>query len=275
MGIFGGTVVQYFQSMNTKRILVVDDDSIIRSVLVEILGMHQYDTLECDTARCALRVAMQEMPDVVVLDVHMPDSDGLMFLQQLRAHETTRTIPVIILTADVSESMLYRGFEHGTNDFLTKPFRSRELLLRIEALIRARDNMLHAFSTRLKPQPYLSQDEQFISDLNTVIESVLKAGISGDVTTQFAARRLGISPATLQRRIRRLFGTSFGQWLLETRLDRARGMLVRGATPMSRIAQATGFTNPSYFSYVFKRRYGIPPRLYREQYRSANRSLEG
>jgi DNA-binding response OmpR family regulator len=261
--------------MNTKRILVVDDDPIIRSVLVEILGMHQYQTLECDTARCALRVAMQEFPDVVVLDVHMPDSDGLMFLQQLRAHETTRTIPVIILTADVSESMLYRGFEHGTNDFLTKPFRSRELLLRIEALIRARDNMMHALSTRLKPQSYVSQDEQFISDLNEVIESVLKAGISGEVTTQFAARRLGISPATLQRRIRRLFGTSFGQWLLETRLDRARGMLVRGSTPMSRIAQATGFTNPSYFSYVFKRRYGIPPRLYREQYRSVNRSVEG
>lgn len=268
-------VVQYFQRMNTKRILVVDDDPIIRSVLVEILGMHQYQTLECDTARCALRVAMQEIPDVVVLDVHMPDSDGLMFLQQLRAHETTRTIPVIILTADVSESMLYRGFEHGTNDFLTKPFRTRELLLRIEALIRARDNMMHALSTRLKPQSYVSQDEQFINDLNDVIEAVLKAGISGEVTTQFAARRLGISPATLQRRIRRLFGTSFGQWLLETRLDRARGMLVRGSTPMSRIAQATGFTNPSYFSYVFKRRYGIPPRLYREQYRSVNRSVEG
>lgn len=261
--------------MTTKRILVVDDDPIIRSVLLEILGMHGYDTLECDTIQCALRTAMLQFPDVVVLDVHMPDNDGFIFLQKLRTHEETRTIPVIILTADVSESILYRGFEHGTNDFLTKPFRTRELVLRIEALIRSRDALLASKDMRRAATPtYRSQDEQFILDLNAVIESVLKAGISGEVTTQFAARRLGISPATLQRRIRRLFGTSFGQWLLDNRLERACTLLVRGSTPMSRIAFATGFTNPSYFSYVFKRRFGIPPRLYRLQYRAMNKAAE-
>lgn len=261
--------------MTTKRILVVDDDPIIRCVLLEILTMHGFETLECDTIQCALHTAMQQLPDVVVLDVHMPDHDGFTFLQKLRAHVETRTMPVIILTADVSESILYRGFEHGTNDFLTKPFRARELVLRIEALIRSRDALLASRDMRLAAAPsYRSQDEQFIADLNTVIESVLKAGISGEVTTQFAARRLGISPATLQRRIRRLFGTSFGQWLLDNRLERARAMLVRGSTPMSRIASATGFTNPSYFSYVFKRRFGIPPRLYRQQYRTMNQAAE-
>jgi DNA-binding response OmpR family regulator len=120
--------------MDCKRILVVEDDAAIRRGLIDALSFAGYATLEASEGDAGLAAALESDCDLLLLDLVLPGRDGLAILCEIRALH--RQIPVIVLTARGSEDDRVRGLALGADDYVVKPFSIKELLARIEAVLR-------------------------------------------------------------------------------------------------------------------------------------------
>ena len=120
--------------MERKCILVVEDDAAIRRGLVDALGFAGYDTVEAGEGAAGLAAALNSGCDLLLLDLVLPGRDGLSVLRELRAARST--LPVIVLTARGAEDDRVRGLGQGADDYVVKPFSLKELLARIEAVLR-------------------------------------------------------------------------------------------------------------------------------------------
>lgn len=120
----------------TKRILVVDDKANVRQLLSEYLTGQGYQVETAVNGREALYAARHFTPDVILLDIMMPEMDGYAFLKEYRRD---RSVPVIIITAREEETDTVLGLELGADDYVIKPFRMRELAARIRAVLRRSD----------------------------------------------------------------------------------------------------------------------------------------
>jgi DNA-binding response OmpR family regulator len=116
-----------------NTIMVVDDEKRLVSLLESYLNQEGFHVVKASNGREALHLARQEKPDLIVLDIMMPEMDGYEFM---RLHRKERATPIILLTAKVDQNDKVIGLELGADDYVTKPFRPRELLARIRAVLR-------------------------------------------------------------------------------------------------------------------------------------------
>ncbi|MEW6160296.1 MAG: response regulator transcription factor [Verrucomicrobiota bacterium] len=119
-----------------QKILVVDDEPDVVDLLRVNLEGAGFEVLEAADGSTALRKAQDKLPNLIILDLMLPVRDGFEICKELRAHPDTRSIPVLMLTAKASEIDRVLGFEFGADDYVTKPFSPRELILRVKALLR-------------------------------------------------------------------------------------------------------------------------------------------
>ena len=117
-----------------KKILVIEDEKNIVDILVFNLIREGYDTLEAYDGATGLRLALEQDPDLILLDLMLPEMDGFEVCRRLRGEG--RATPVIMLTAREEETDKVLGLELGADDYITKPFSMRELLARVKANIR-------------------------------------------------------------------------------------------------------------------------------------------
>ncbi len=122
--------------MEEKRILVVEDERAIREMVVFTLKRAGFAVTEAEDASAARRALVDHSPDLVLLDWMLPDLSGLELARALRRDQATRELPIIMLTARAAEDDKVMGLESGADDYLTKPFSARELVARIQALLR-------------------------------------------------------------------------------------------------------------------------------------------
>ena len=116
-----------------QTILVVDDKKNVQDLLSEFLKGHGYQVFLANNGVEALAFIAQKRPDIVLLDIMMPEMDGYCFIQALRKEDD---LPVIMISAKQQESDLIKGFELGADDYIIKPFRLSELLVRLKAVLR-------------------------------------------------------------------------------------------------------------------------------------------
>lgn len=122
--------------MSEKRILVVEDENAIREMVVFSLKRAGFATAEAADCAAARRQIADRIPDLVLLDWMLPDTSGIEFARTLKRDDSTRELPIIMLTARGEEDDKVRGLESGADDYITKPFSSRELVARIQAVLR-------------------------------------------------------------------------------------------------------------------------------------------
>ena len=116
-------------------VLVADDDHDILTLVSFRLERAGYDVVAARDGEEALRLALERIPDLAVLDVMMPKLDGYEVTARLRQNGATRRMPVILLTARVQEADIARGFEAGADDYVKKPFSPQELKARVQAVL--------------------------------------------------------------------------------------------------------------------------------------------
>ena len=121
------------------KILVIEDEALLRANTVQILDFEDFHTIAAENGLIGVEVAQEQIPDLILCDVMMPELDGYAVLVALRQNPATAEIPFIFTTAKVSNADLHQAMELGADDFLTKPFTSDELLA--------------AIATRLKKSP--------------------------------------------------------------------------------------------------------------------------
>lgn len=123
---------------NRGRILVADDHPEMRQNLTRLLRLEGFDVLCSSNGRLALELIAKEGPfELALLDINMPEMDGLSVLQALRAQEQTRRLPVILITGEADVGSITRGKELGAQDYLCKPYKIAELMTRINRCLMA------------------------------------------------------------------------------------------------------------------------------------------
>lgn len=137
------------QTEISMKVLIVDDDPVVRGLVSALLQKHQIAVIEAETGADMLRLLSQDKPDLMILDVGLPDADGFDLLKSLRQHNS---IPVIMLTGCDTAIDRVLGLEFGADDYVAKPFEPRELLARVRNILR-----------RCQTGPHQSEAQELVS----------------------------------------------------------------------------------------------------------------
>ncbi|MEO6454585.1 MAG: ATP-binding protein [Ginsengibacter sp.] len=240
-------------------LLIVEDNKDLRSFIKETVQQY-YQVTEAGNGKEGLERAIAEVPDIIVSDVMMPEMDGFAMMQKLKKDERTSHIPVILLTAKAGQQHKLEGLETGADDYLTKPFDSKELLLRIQNLINQRKLLRKKFAGEILLRPseiaVTSADEMF---LNKVLQAIEKNMSEEDFGVEDLAKEVTMSRSQLHRKLIALTGQAPSEMLRNTRLLRAKELLQKRAATPSEVAYQVGFNSHTYFSKCFKEEFGISP----------------
>ncbi len=122
------------------KILVADDDKNVLTIIRDSLPLDSYEILEAANGKEALGVVFSDSPDILILDIMMPDMDGYRVCEELKEHDSTKNLPIIILSAKTSVEDKLRAMDLGIDDYIVKPFDPRELKARIKMRLRGTSN---------------------------------------------------------------------------------------------------------------------------------------
>ena len=167
------------------KILVIEDDELIRETLVQLLESHSYRVIVAENGRFGVQMALSEIPDLILCDVQMPELDGYDVLRTLRQNSLAATIPFIFLTAQSDKTDFRRGMELGADDYLTKPFTKAELLGAIASRLSKRQTItqpltvaLHQAEARLKDLANDSTKVCVLSPEKLALEALLRRALA-------------------------------------------------------------------------------------------------
>ena len=247
-----------------KKILLVEDNVEVRSYIKSIF-YNRHVVLEAGDGFEGLKVAEEESPDIIISDVMMPGLDGMNFCKQIKENVRTSHIPVILLTARTSLIFKIEGLENGADDYLTKPFNTRELILKVGNLLKSRELLKKAFSNNnvlnIEPKKVTlsSTDEIFIND---ALESIEKNMSNSEFSVECFLRDLGVSRMQLYRKLKALTGLSPNEFIRSIRLKRAAQLLSQNQLSVAEVTYEVGFSDLQYFRNCFKKQFNVNPSDY-------------
>ena len=123
-----------------QTILLLEDDKNLRETLVDIFEIQGFEVVTATNGVEALTFLDEVAPNLIVSDVMMPEMDGFEFLKRIKKNPQMENTPVIMLTANTLQEVKYKGLEYGANDYITKPFDTKELLFKVQNLIKINNN---------------------------------------------------------------------------------------------------------------------------------------
>lgn len=246
-------------------LLIVEDNPDLRNYIRSIFS-NTYRIEEAQDGKIGLKIATELVPDVVICDVMMPRLDGFGFCKALKTDIRTNHIPVVMLTAKATLNDRLEGLGMGADDYLSKPFHTEELQLRIQNLLQKQQLLQQKYAT-LTPTPQSTNeevqvapmDELFLQKITTVLTKNYPES-SFDVD-QFA-NEMDLTSVQLRRKLKALTNQTVTEYVRNYRLQIAADMLRAKAGTVSEIAYKVGFESLPYFSKVFSERYGILPSEY-------------
>jgi ligand-binding sensor domain-containing protein/signal transduction histidine kinase/DNA-binding response OmpR family regulator len=250
------------RSKNICKVLIVEDEAEIRDYLkTELLS--DYEILEASDGKQGLEVTLKEYPDLIISDIMMPQMDGITLTKKIKNNINISHIPVILLTAKTTPESRIEGLETGADAYISKPFNTEELKSTISNLIEGRERLKTKFSGKEQPDVLMgkieinSADEQLMQKIMKVINENIS---NPELNVELLADKVGISRVHLHRRMKELTNQSAHNFLKGIRLKQASTLLRDKKLTVSEVAYATGFTNMSHFSSLFKEFYGMTPK---------------
>jgi ligand-binding sensor domain-containing protein/signal transduction histidine kinase/DNA-binding response OmpR family regulator len=243
-------------------ILLVEDNIEIRNCLKTILGS-KYQILEAGDGEEACELALNNLPDLIISDIAMPKKDGIEFVRQLKSDERTSHIPIILLTARGAMDHHIEGISTGVDDYITKPFHTQILQLKIENLLASRERLKEKYHRVVTIEPHHEEvedpDNKFLNKLLTLLEEHLS---KPDFNVSRLVAEIGMSRPVLFRKVKMLTGLSVIDLIRSTRLKRAEMLLKQKKMSISEVAFTVGFNDPKYFSKSFRAQFGKTPSEY-------------
>ncbi|TAN48316.1 MAG: response regulator transcription factor [Methylococcaceae bacterium] len=244
------------------QILIIDDDIETVRILVELLRGRGFALRTALDGRDGHRKAVAGDPDVILLDVSMPEMDGHHVCRLLKNDPRTADIPVIFLTGRDGAPDKLEGFEAGGSDYVTKPFSADELTARIHVHLHVR-RRLRSKAAPPDDAPPAPPSEFRSERLLSEVQSLLLADLAHPPPLVELARQVGTNERSLTELFRRRLGMPVFAWLREERWRKACELLLESDKDIAVIAVAVGYANPAAFATAFRERYGITPSAYR------------
>jgi len=255
---FGAALPKYF------TLLVIEDNNEMRDYLASRLAT-EYSIIEAHDSNSALQSAFDAVPDLILCDVTIPGKNGLELTKIFKSDVRTAHIPVILLTARDQENQKIEGMESQADAYITKPFNLQFLQKTINSLLKNREKIKDHYSGEIfseeKSQVSKKQERKFMIDFTAIVEN----NIGND---QFGAddicKSLGISRVQLYRKVKSVLNCNVNDYIITTRLQKAKYYMQHENLSISEVAFKTGFASAAYFSTVFKSKFGITPKAFKE-----------
>jgi signal transduction histidine kinase/DNA-binding response OmpR family regulator len=246
-------------------VLIIEDNADLRRFLRNRLSA-EYEILEAEDGPEGLQQAFDNIPDVIIADIVIPKKDGMAIVNIFKSDVRTSHIPVIMLSGQTNIEHQIEGMKNMADVYMTKPFNVSFLEETIRSLISNRSKLKSHFTTELpsnlKTQTLGKIDRKFISEFMSIVETNLS---NEDFSVEDIGRQLGVSRIQLYRKVKALLNININDYILNARLQKAKYLLQHEETSISEIAYAVGFSSPAYFSTVFKSKFGITPKTFKEK----------
>ena len=252
-------------NMGGKRtILVVDDNEDMRRFLSSILAP-KYNIRMAGDGVEALKSIQEEVPDMIITDLMMPNMDGIELLQHVKKAEETSFIPIILLTAKSAIESRLEALGEGADDYVTKPFEPEYIKARVKNIFRQREQLEESYRNRLlKLEPQKTNRDEpndaFLMRLMTVMEKQMD---NNALTVDELVDEVGMGRTVFFNRLKGLTGLSPVEFIREMRIKRAAQLLENGGYNVTEVTYMVGMNDSRYFSKCFKASYGMTPTEYR------------
>ena len=252
------------------KILIVEDNADVVKYLTTCL-QGRYQLQIATNGKTGMEQAIETVPDLIVSDVMMPEMNGFDLCKALKNDDRTSHVPIILLTAKADMDSMLEGLDCGADAYLPKPFESRELTLRIRKLLELREKMQTHYLSLATSHPVhpakvsltLTENKEnaFVQKIRAIVEMHLD---DSRFSTDDLGREVAMSRSQLHRKLTALTGLSPNHFIRIVKLDKARHFLVETDMGIAEIAYSTGFSDPGYFTRVFRQEYGMTPKEWRD-----------
>lgn len=255
------------------RLLIIEDNSDVAAYIGSQL-VDKYATFYATNGAEGLEKAQEIVPDLIITDLMMPGMSGLEVCRKIRANEIINHIPIIIITAKITEADRVAGLEAGADAYLAKPFNSAELRTRVEKLVEQRNMLREKYSQieEVTEQPdntpidrNIESDRRFLTKLTDRVYIMMNN--EKEIDVKQLASQMCMSYTQFYRKLSALTGHTPTSYLQRIRIRRAKQLLDRNPEINFRdVAQQCGFTDYSNFVRAFKNVCGITPTQYQRGY---------
>ena len=244
--------------------IVVEEDSELCLFIAHQLTPYFGHVLHAFNGKDALLMIHQNLPDIVITSVMLPQKSGLELCRDIKSSHETSHIPVILLTSIKDSSMIESGYGVGADSYIAKPFDLAILLTRCRNLLRNRSVMRERYADRPKTQTPQRNMRNADESLILKIDKIITDNISDpDFGVDMIVEKLALSRSALYTKFKEITGMSIGSYIAVQRLNRAKELLADQGLAISEIAEVLGFSSQRYFSTFFKERTGMSPSAFR------------
>ncbi len=244
----------------TQTILVVEDDEDLRALLVKILST-MYHVCEAENGKTGFLMAKEILPDLIISDVMMPYVTGDEMCLKIKSDFETCHIPVILLTAQAAEEQNVAGFKSGADDYITKPFNVKLLLVRCNNLLMGRKVLMEKYTKQIDTSPknivHSNYDKQFIERAVEIIEKNIS---DKKIDIDFLCSEMAIGRRVFFSKMKAITGQTPNDFILSVKFKIAASMLKNNLElNVSEISDMLGFSSAKYFGKCFKEQFGVSP----------------
>ncbi len=262
-----------------KKILIIEDEAQTRNIFLESLEAEGFDAIGAENGYVGIQQVQDELPDLVVCDIVMPQLNGYGVLTTLRQNPVTAVIPFIFLTAKVTKAERRQAMELGADDYLTKPSTIEELLGAIAARLE-KQAVLRQWYTVESQQVAEPPDADTVKHTTgpqsifpsnpklTEVFQFIEANYHQPITLCNVAQAVGYSSAYLTSLVGRQTGQTVNRWIVERRMVEACSLLRETSQSVDRIAEAVGYLSAGHFFRQFRQYHGTTPQAWRKQERT-------
>ncbi len=252
---------------NRPLVLIIDDNRDIVWLIKDTLS-DSYLIQEAYSAEEGLLFMEQQKPNLIITDIMMPNMDGLELINRIKSDKFTKHIPIIVVSAKISEQDQAKGLDLGADLYLPKPFSPLVLLSSVNRLIANKQEMKQYYhSPESAYEQYGEQvihqaDKEFIDEITTILQENIS---QENIRPEFIAEKLGINSRTLYRRFKKISPLTPSDFIKDYRLTYAAQLLITTNLSVQEIIYRVGISNKSYFYREFSEKYNMTPRQYRQQ----------
>lgn len=200
------------------------------------------------------------IPDIIISDVMMPEKNGFEVCDVLKKDERTSHIPIIMLTAKADMSSKIEGLETGADAYMTKPFKKKELIIRMEKLLELRKKLQDYYGdgtieTKQNNEPK-SIEYTFITKIQSYIEAHFQ---DPELSVTTISDVLNLNHSQLYRKLKAITGKTLSQFIRSVRLQKSIHLIQTTDLTIAEIAYEVGYNDPNYFTRSFKKEFGKVP----------------
>lgn len=245
------------------HLLIIEDNDDVIDYLKSILIDYEIKTAKNGIE--GMELAKNNIPDLIISDVMMPQEDGISFCKKIKNDFLTSHIPVILLTAKVDHKSKLEGINAGADVYLPKPFDAQELLLRIKQITSLRKVLQKRYSKmvngllpdHLENLTFIHEDK-FMENVIQIIENHLD---DENFSVDLLSSEISMSRSQLYRKFSALTDKTVHQFIRKYKLNRSRQLLKNTDLNVSQVAMDTGFKNLSHFSRIYSEEFGYSPQM--------------